>query len=119
MTITVSFCNFLTISNLDNDSFVMLSSSISYILTIDTLFLSVNCRGHSYIIIFDWISSKFQSLNTGISRQTINKMADKTAATYYFALVDALPWSLITRLLPNFKYGLLLLLNSCPNCNMG
>ena len=37
----------------------------------------------------------------------ITKIADKMAAAYQFAFVDNLPLSFITRLPPNFIYGLL------------
>ena len=58
------------------------------------------------------------SSNMGFVLGTITKMAVKMATACKFALVDTLPLSFNTRLLPNFKYGLLLS-NSHPSFNMG
>ena len=56
-------------------------------------FASIRCCGHSNLVIFNQISSKFHIwfvsikpwLNMSFVRQTISKMADKMAATYQLA----------------------------------
>ena len=91
-------------------------------------FASVHCCGHSNLFIFILISSNFHIWIASITLwfkfeyefcpTSDSQDGPQMTAAYQFTLVDTLPYSFITQLLPNFIYGLLIL-NSHPSLNMG